>query len=236
MIRPSGVGCQGPDRSARPNGTWHNPLANQGPPAQKYHFLLMCLELSCEGPRLHRSQARQTQKNREITMQIKVITAVAIVALAFASSIAAAPAKKDIVDTAVDSKQFPTLVSLVKKAGLVDTLKGDGPFTVFAPTEEAFKKLDKKTLDAVLNDAELLKKVLLYHVVPGNVMAADVVKLNGKAAKTALKGADVHIRVKNGKVIIDKSNVVTTDIKATNGVIHVIDTVLVPSASELAAK
>lgn len=169
-------------------------------------------------------------------MRFNTFAATAIVALAFASSIAAAPAKKDIVDTAVDSKQFPTLVSLVQKAGLVETLKGKGPFTVFAPTEEAFKKLDKKTLDAVLNDKELLKKVLLYHVVPGKVMAADVVKLNGKSANTALKGAEVHIKVKNGTVMIDGAKVVKTDIGATNGVIHVIDTVLVPSADELAGK
>lgn len=169
-------------------------------------------------------------------MKLNALTAVSAIVLVFASTIAAAPAKHDIVDTAVNSKQFPTLVSLVQKAGLVDTLKGKGPFTVFAPTEEAFKKLDKKTLDAVLNDDALLKKVLLYHVVPGKVMAKDVVKLNGKAAKTALKGADVHITVKEGKVMIDKSNVVKTDIEASNGVIHVIDIVLVPSAEELAGK
>lgn len=169
-------------------------------------------------------------------MRFNAFATTAVVALAFASSIAAAPAKKDIVDTAVDSKQFPTLVSLVQKAGLVETLKSKGPFTVFAPTEEAFKKLDKKTLDAVLNDKELLKKVLLYHVVPGKVMAADVVKLNGKSANTALEGAKVHIKVKNKTVMIDGAKVVKTDISATNGVIHVIDTVLVPSADELAGK
>lgn len=151
--------------------------------------------------------------------------AVAAIALSL-SAVAKAP-QSDIVDTAVSSKQFPTLVSLVQKAGLVETLKGKGPFTVFAPSEAAFKKLPKKTLDAVLNDNELLKKVLLYHVVPGKVTAADVVKLDGKSAATA-QGSKVKISVKHGKVMIDKSNVIKTDIMASNGVIHVIDTVLMP--------
>jgi uncharacterized surface protein with fasciclin (FAS1) repeats len=168
-------------------------------------------------------------------MKLKSITFAAIAAFSVMTSIASAPTNSDIVDTAVASKKFPTLVKLVQQAGLVDVLKSDGPFTVFAPTEEAFKKLDKKTLKAVLNDKELLKKVLLYHVVPGKVLAADVVKLNGKAANTALKGADLHISVKSGKVKVDQANVVATDIVATNGVIHVIDTVMVPSKKELEA-
>jgi uncharacterized surface protein with fasciclin (FAS1) repeats len=167
------------------------------------------------------------------TMKFKALTMVAIAALTITSSVATAPAKKDIVDTAVESKAFPTLVSLVQKAGLVETLKSKGPFTVFAPSEEAFKKLDKKTLDAVLNDNELLKKVLLYHVVPGKIMAADAIKLNGKQGATALKGAKVDVKVKNGKVMIDNATVIKTDIDTSNGVIHVIDTVIVPSAAEL---
>lgn len=144
-------------------------------------------------------------------------------------SVAKAP-QADIVDTAVASKQFPTLVKLVTDAGLVDTLKGEGPFTVFAPTEKAFAKLPKATLKKLGEDKELLKKVLLYHVVPGKVTAADVVKLNGQKAKTA-NGAEVAIKVDaHGTVRINKSKVVKTDILASNGVIHVIDTVLLPPA------
>jgi uncharacterized surface protein with fasciclin (FAS1) repeats len=156
-------------------------------------------------------------------------TAVAVLS-AFAiagATIAVAPEQKDIVDVAVGSGQFPTLVKLVQTAGLVETLKSDGPFTVFAPTEAAFKKLPKATVDALLKDKKALAAVLTYHVVPGKVMAADVVKLNGKRVKTA-NGAEVSIRVRNGKVRINRSNVVTTDIGASNGVIHVIDTVLLP--------
>lgn len=140
---------------------------------------------------------------------------------------------KDIVDTAVGSKSFPTLVSLVKSADLVDTLKSKGPFTVFAPTEDAFKALPKATLDAVTSDKELLKKVLLYHVVPGNVMAKDVVKLNGKTAKTALDKATVNIKVdSHGAVFVNDAKVIKTDIAASNGTIHVINKVLVPAMEE----
>lgn len=142
-------------------------------------------------------------------------------------TVAKAP-EADIVDTAVASKQFPTLVKLVTDAGLVDTLKGAGPFTVFAPTEKAFAKLPKATLKKLGEDKELLKSVLLYHVVPGKVLAADAVKLNGKTATTA-NGKDIAIKVDaHGNVRINKSKVVKTDILASNGVIHVIDTVLIP--------
>lgn len=134
--------------------------------------------------------------------------------------------QKDIVDIAAGNPNFSTLVSLVKKAGLVDVLKGSGPFTVFAPTNDAFAKLPKATLEAVGKDKDLLIKVLTYHVVAGKVTAADVVKL--KSAKT-VQGSKVHINVKGGKVRINKSNVVKTDIMASNGVIHVIDTVLIPA-------
>lgn len=149
------------------------------------------------------------------------ITALVIVAGAQAQ----APTK-DIVDTAVGAGSFKTLVSLVKEAGLVETLKGDGPFTVFAPTDDAFKKLPKKTVDALLADKEKLKAVLLYHVVAGNVKAADVVNL--KSAKTA-GGQSINIMVAGNKVKLNKNtSVIKTDIMATNGVIHVIDTVLIP--------
>ena len=120
---------------------------------------------------------------------------------------------------------FTTLVAAVKAAGLVDTLKGPGPFTVFAPTDEAFAKLPAGTVDALLKDPDKLKKILLYHVVSGKVMAADVVKM--KRAKT-VEGAFLKIHVMGGNVMVDNANVVKTDIVCDNGVIHVIDTVLMP--------
>lgn len=133
--------------------------------------------------------------------------------------------EKDIVDTAVGAGQFTTLAKLVTKAGLVETLKGTGPFTVFAPTDAAFAKLPKKLVEKLLGDQALLKKVLLYHVVAGTVKAEDVVKL--KKAKT-VEGGNVHIKVKDGVVYLNKSKVVKADVLASNGVIHVIDTVLLP--------
>lgn len=133
--------------------------------------------------------------------------------------------QKDIVDTAVAAGSFNTLVAAVKAAGLVETLKGKGPFTVFAPTDEAFAKLPAGTVEALLKDKEKLTKILLYHVVSGNVMAKDVVKL--KSAKT-VQGSSAKITVKDGKVMVDNANVVKTDIATSNGVIHVIDTVIIP--------
>lgn len=143
-----------------------------------------------------------------------------------ATPVAAAPSK-DIVDVAVGAGSFNTLVTAVKEAGLVDTLKSKGPFTVFAPTDEAFAALPEGTLDGLLKDKEKLKKVLLYHVVPGKVMAADVVKV--KSAKTA-EGASVKVSVDGDTVKIDDAKVVKTDIPASNGVIHVIDKVILPPA------
>ncbi len=137
----------------------------------------------------------------------------------------AAPAG-DIVDVAVGAGSFDTLVAAIKAAGLVDTLKGDGPFTVFAPTDEAFAKIPAADLDALLADKEKLTAVLTYHVVPGKVMAADVVKLD--SAKT-VEGDSVTIVVSDGGVKVDDANVVKTDIVTSNGVIHVIDTVLMPN-------
>jgi uncharacterized surface protein with fasciclin (FAS1) repeats len=135
--------------------------------------------------------------------------------------------EKDIVATAVGAKSFETLVTAVKAAGLVETLQSKGPFTVFAPTDEAFKKVPKDKLEALLKDKEALKKVLLAHVITEkSVMAADVVKLNGE------KVNGFTIKVADGKVSLSNkngtSNVVKTDIKCTNGVIHVIDTVMLP--------
>ena len=134
---------------------------------------------------------------------------------------------KDIVETALDAGTFNTLATALTEAGLVDALKGDGPFTVFAPNDEAFKKLPKGTLESLLKDKEALKKILLYHVVSGNVSAKDVVKLS-KA--TTLSGQDVKIKVTGKTVKINNSKVIAADVKAKNGVIHVIDTVLIPPA------
>jgi transforming growth factor-beta-induced protein len=136
---------------------------------------------------------------------------------------------KDIVDTAVADGRFKTLVAAVQAAGLVDTLKGKGPFTVFAPTDDAFAKLPAGTVDALLKDLPKLKDTLLYHVVPGKVMAADVLKLDGKMVDTALMDQQVKITVKDGKVYLnDNVQVIITDVETSNGVIHVIDTVLLP--------
>ncbi|XWK91011.1 MAG: fasciclin domain-containing protein [Phormidium sp.] len=131
----------------------------------------------------------------------------------------------DIVDTAVNAGSFSTLVAAVKAAGLVETLKGKGPFTVFAPTDEAFAKLPAGTVDELLKDIPQLKKILTYHVVSGKVMAADVTKL--KSAKT-VEGSDVAIDASKG-VKVNNSTVTTPDVAADNGVIHIIDTVLMPA-------
>ena len=140
--------------------------------------------------------------------------------------------EKDIVDTAVGAGSFKTLVAAVKAAGLVETLKGDGPFTVFAPTDKAFDKLGKEKIAELLKDKKALAAILTYHVVSGKVMAEDAIKLDGKAAKT-VNGIEVKISVKDGKVYLnDKAVVVKADIKCSNGVIHVIDTVILPPSDE----
>jgi uncharacterized surface protein with fasciclin (FAS1) repeats len=138
---------------------------------------------------------------------------------------AAEDGKRDIVDTAISAEHFKTLVKAVKAADLVDVLKGKGPFTVFAPTDKAFEKVPKEQLEALLKDKKQLQAVLTYHVVPGKVMAADVVQEN--SAKT-VERKPLKISVKNGKVKINEANVVKTDIECSNGVIHVIDAVLLP--------
>jgi uncharacterized surface protein with fasciclin (FAS1) repeats len=151
---------------------------------------------------------------------------VAALALAVASTPVQAQAAKDIVDTAVAAGSFKTLATALQAAGLVETLKGKGPFTVFAPTDDAFAKIPKADLDALLKDKAKLTAVLTYHVVPGKVMAADVVKL--KEAKT-VQGGSVKIDTTKG-VKIDNAMVTKTDIVASNGVIHVIDTVIMPAS------
>ena len=141
---------------------------------------------------------------------------------------------KDIVDTAVAAGSFKTLATALTAAGLVDTLKGTGPFTVFAPTDDAFAKLPAGTLQALLADPKgKLAPILTYHVVSGKVMAADVVTMDGKKVKT-VNGAELTIKVMDGKVsLVDATgasvNVVKTDVTASNGVIHVIDGVLLPA-------
>jgi uncharacterized surface protein with fasciclin (FAS1) repeats len=153
--------------------------------------------------------------------------AAAVLAFAVTAPAQAAPRKSalpDVVDTAVAAGSFKTLATALQAAGLVETLKGPGPFTVFAPTDEAFAKLPAGTLEALLEDKQRLAAVLTYHVVPGRVMAADVVKLN--SAKT-VQGGSLAIRTDQG-VTVDGVKVVKTDIQAGNGVIHVIDAVLMP--------
>lgn len=154
--------------------------------------------------------------------------AFAITATTLAAALAVAgtqPAAKDIVDTASGAGQFGTLVKAIDAAGLTETLKGEGPYTVFAPTDDAFAKLPAGTLEGLLGDKEKLIASLTYHVVPGKLMAADVSKAT--EAKT-VQGSSVAIGHDNG-VQVDEANVVKTDIVASNGVIHVIDTVIIPN-------
>lgn len=164
----------------------------------------------------------------------------AIGAIAAAGAIVAAPAMaqhssmpakptKNIVQVAASNPQFSTLVSLVKEAGLVKTLSGKGPFTVFAPTNAAFAKVPAETLAALKADPAKLRAVLTYHVVPGNVPAAKVVTLSGKSVKTA-EGSTVRVMVKGKTVKVNGATVIKTDIKASNGTIHVINGVLIPPA------
>lgn len=145
----------------------------------------------------------------------------------------AAPAfaqEKDVVDVAVANGSFKTLATALKAAGLIETLKGAGPFTVFAPTDAAFAKLPAGTLESLLKpeNKEKLRQVLTYHVVPGKVGSAQVVKMT--SAK-AVSGDTIKIMVKDGKVMVNNATVVTPDVAASNGVIHVIDTVIMPPAT-----
>lgn len=154
-----------------------------------------------------------------------LLTAAVVAALVLPATLRASDhASKDIVDTAIAAGSFKTLATALQAAGLVDTLKGKGPFTVFAPTDEAFAKIPKADLDALLKDKAQLTRVLTYHVVPGKVMAKDVAKLS--EAKT-VEGQSLKIDTSSG-VKVDGANVVKADIEATNGVIHVIDSVILP--------
>jgi uncharacterized surface protein with fasciclin (FAS1) repeats len=147
-----------------------------------------------------------------------------LLASVLALGVSVAAQAKDIVETAVAAGSFKTLITALQAAGLVDTLKGKGPFTVFAPTDEAFAKIPKDQLDALLKDKAALTRVLTYHVVPGSVLAKDV-----KAGKVkTVEGTELTIDVSGGNVRVDNANVIKVDILADNGVIHVIDTVLRP--------
>ena len=152
-----------------------------------------------------------------------------LVALPF--SVNAEDEPKDIVDTAVGAKKFTTLVAAVKAAGLVETLKGEGPFTVFAPLDSAFAKLPEGTVATLVmpENKKTLTGILTYHVVSGKVMAADAIKVAKGAGKAkTVQGSDIKITLKNGSVYVNGAKVVTADIKCSNGVIHVIDTVIMP--------
>lgn len=133
----------------------------------------------------------------------------------------------DVVDVAIEADDFNTLVTAIQEAELVEALKGEGPFTVFAPTDAAFADLPEGVLDGLLADKEELANVLLYHVVSGKVMAEDVLEMNREMVPTLL-GEEIEISIMYGKVYINDAQVITKDIEASNGVIHVIDTVLVP--------
>ena len=156
----------------------------------------------------------------------------AVLAPAFLPSrtVAADPAaakKQDVVDTAVSAGQFNTLVAAVKAGGLVETLKGEGPFTVFAPTDEAFAKLPAGTVENLLRpeNKEKLVAVLTYHVVPAKAMAKDV---SGMSSAKTVQGKELKLKVEDGKVMVDGARVIKADVEASNGVIHVIDSVLMP--------
>lgn len=158
-------------------------------------------------------------------MKKLITSAIALIAL---GSISFADEKKDIVDTAVGAGKFETLVAAVKAAGLVDTLKGEGPFTVFAPTDEAFAKLPEGTVETLLKpeNKEKLVAILTYHVVSGKVMAETAVTLD-KA--TTVQGKDIKLEVKDGALTLNESaKVVTADVETSNGVIHIIDAVILP--------
>jgi uncharacterized surface protein with fasciclin (FAS1) repeats len=156
----------------------------------------------------------------------KFISTALLLAASSAVTLSAQP--KDIVDTAVAAGSFTTLVKAVQAAGLVDTLKGPGPFTVFAPTDEAFAKLPPGALDKLIANPAQLKAVLTYHVIAGKVMAADVKTMKAKT----VQGSEASLAVNGSSVTIDKANVVKTDIECSNGVIHVIDTVIMPKSKK----
>lgn len=163
---------------------------------------------------------------KKLSIKILIASALMIAVLSFASAnYMSKMESENIVQTAIGAGQFKTLVAAVKAAGLVETLSGPGPFTVFAPTDEAFAKLPKGTVEALLQDKDKLTAILTYHVVSGKVLAADVMKLT---SAMTVQGQEVSIMIKDGKVMVDNAQVITTDIICSNGVIHVIDSVILP--------
>src|SRR5687767_10450167 len=143
------------------------------------------------------------------------------------------PATNDIVTNAVNSADHTTLVTALQAAGLAETLQGEGPFTVFAPSDVAFAKLPTGTLDSLLEDPAALASVLTFHVVPGRIVAADIVRANGATPRT-VNGGSLDVEVRGGKVYVNGAAVVTADVAASNGVIHVLDTVLLPAPAPAA--
>jgi uncharacterized surface protein with fasciclin (FAS1) repeats len=169
---------------------------------------------------------------REDAMTGRVMVAVLAAGLVVPGGVSAQAAGgygagKDLVTVATEAGSFSTLLKAVEAAGLVDVLRGPGPFTVFAPTDEAFAKLPAGTIEALLADREQLVAVLTYHVVPGRIMAADVVRA-GRAEPATVQGERLQVVVRDGKVYVDGAQVVAADVAASNGVIHVIDTVVLP--------
>jgi uncharacterized surface protein with fasciclin (FAS1) repeats len=177
-----------------------------------------------------RSQQREIGKEHVMKLGFAKAAVIAATIGLAASAVSVRAADKDIVDTAMEAGQFKTLATALGAAGLVETLKGPGPFTVFAPTDDAFAKLPDGTVENLLKpeNKDQLTAILTYHVVPGSVMAADVVKMSD--AET-VNGKKVDIKTEGDNVMINNAKVVTADIAASNGVIHVIDTVILPPES-----
>ena len=155
-----------------------------------------------------------------------VLAFAAVPAMAGSCGTHATTASNNIVETAVSAGSFNTLVAAVQAADLADTLAGEGPYTVFAPTDEAFAKLPEGTVEQLLANPDQLREILLYHVVPGRVTASQVVNLS---SATTAQGSDVNIKIAGGSVMINNATVTATDIETSNGVIHVIDTVILPT-------
>lgn len=166
---------------------------------------------------------------RLVALKSIVLSAIVVLSTSVFAGDYGKKAEKDIVDIAASNPDFSTLVTAVKAAGLVDALKGDGPITVFAPTNDAFAKLPAGTIESLLKpeNKDKLVAVLTYHVVPGKVKAADVVTVN---SATSLQGQDIAVTVDGNSVMVDDAQIVATDIEASNGVIHVIDTVILPES------
>ena len=180
--------------------------------------------------RTYKTYTVRRNKMRKMIISLLVVFVAASVAFAGGDRSAdkeMEPVSKSIVEIAVEDGRFNTLVAALEAADLVGTLDGEGPFTVFAPTDDAFAMLPDGTVDALLQDPEALSNILLYHVVPGNVMSSDVVSLS--SAETA-SGEEISISVDGSTVMINDSRVVVADLKASNGVIHVVDSVLLPPA------